>query len=136
MHRTTIKITFEDCEGEWTEQSKTWEEEIELPANYEICSTCLGEGSHVNPSIDSHGITMDEWENEWDDESREMYLSGGYDVTCNECKGLRVVPVIDEKYINQYGTEKQRKALKYHNESLKEEAQYNRMVASEIAYGC
>ena len=62
----------------------------------EVCPRCCGEGTHVNPSIDGNGISADEWYNEWDDESREMYLTGGYDVTCEECHGSNVVDVLDE----------------------------------------
>jgi hypothetical protein len=71
-------------------------EEVTLPTVLEVCGRCRGEGSHCNPNIDGNGITSSEWA-EWDDESREMYMSGGYDVTCEECGGLRVVPTIDEK---------------------------------------
>lgn len=70
------------------------EEEYEVPFKFEVCGTCEGKGSHVNPSIDSHGITQDEWA-EWDDEEREGYFSGMYDVTCYECDGERVVPCPD-----------------------------------------
>lgn len=60
-----------------------FEEEHELPACWEICDRCKGEGTHTNPNIDGHGITMEEWHGpDWDDESREMYMSGGYDVAC------------------------------------------------------
>lgn len=72
-------------------------EEREFPAKYEVCSTCDGKGSHVNPSIDSHGIGAEEWDRDWDDESREGYFSGAYDVRCAECDGARVVPVLDEE---------------------------------------
>lgn len=73
------------------------EEEVELPTKYAVCTRCEGKGSHVNPSIDGHGISGEEWNGpDWDDESREMYMTGGYDVACYECKGLRVVTVVDE----------------------------------------
>ena len=65
-----------------------------VPVIYEVCDVCDGRGTYVNPSIDSHGIGADEW-NEWDDDEREDYCSGRYDVGCHECGGLRVVPVPD-----------------------------------------
>lgn len=69
-----------------------------FPTKKEVCPRCEGEGRHVNPSIDGHGITAEEWLGpDWDDESRETYLAGGYDVPCYECKGLRVVDVPDEE---------------------------------------
>lgn len=85
--RPTIKFEMENDEGD--------EVEVELPAKYEVCHRCEGEGKHVNPNIDGHGITAEEWERDWDEESREAYFAGRYDVTCEECKGERVVPVVD-----------------------------------------
>lgn len=69
--------------------------EFSIPAVYDVCSRCEGTGSHVNPSIDGHGIPGDDecWH---DDDFRSMYFGGGYDVTCEECDGLRVVLVADE----------------------------------------
>lgn len=63
---------------------------IRIPAKYEVCGTCRGHGSHVNPAIDSHGITQSEME-ELGDDFREGYFRGDYDVTCAECEGKRVV---------------------------------------------
>lgn len=83
-----IEFTFENDDGE--------EIGHEFPAKKEVCGRCLGEGKHTDPSIDGHGISQEEWANEWDEESRENYFSGVYDVTCSVCNGLRVVDVIDE----------------------------------------
>lgn len=75
--------------------------EITVPARMEVCGRCDGHGTHTNPSIDGHGITMDEWRGpEWDDESREAYLSGRYDVTCGTCQGTNVVPVPDLRSVS------------------------------------
>ena len=79
------------CEGD-----EDCSEEIEVPIKFEVCQTCNGKGSHVNPSIDSNGISSEEWDNDWSFEEQEMYMNGGYDVTCYECNGKRVVPEIDE----------------------------------------
>jgi hypothetical protein len=68
--------------------------EIALPATFDVCETCRGKGSHVNPSIDSHGLTAEDFAE--DPEFREDYVSGRYDVPCAECAGRRVVPVVDE----------------------------------------
>lgn len=56
-----------------------------------ICPTCEGNGTHVNPAIDGHGITAEEMY-ELGDDFREDYMRGVYDVSCEECKGMRVVP--------------------------------------------
>lgn len=70
-------------------------EEIEksFPAKYKVCGTCDGKGKHVNPSIDSHGLSREDFDN--DPDFAEDYFSGCYDVPCNECHGNRVTPEID-----------------------------------------
>ncbi len=60
------------------------------------CPTCEGRGTHVNPSIDSNGISAEEMD-EHGEEFRRDYISGVYDVRCSQCRGLRVVPD-DEEY--------------------------------------
>lgn len=72
-------------------------EAFEFPARTEVCSRCDGEGTHVNPSIDGNGITASEWAEEWDEDERDSYMRGVYDVTCEECEGRNVVTVIDEE---------------------------------------
>lgn len=69
-----------------------------LPTRMEVCPRCHGRGSHVNPSIDGNGISADDecWQ---DDDFREMYFGGGYDVTCERCQGRNVVEVLDEDRI-------------------------------------
>ena len=67
--------------------------ELRLPLKKEVCPVCEGHGTHVNPAIDSHGISSEEF---WDDpDFEEGYFSGRYDVRCNRCQGLRVVDTID-----------------------------------------
>ena len=63
----------------------------EISFRFTVCDICDGKGSYVNPSIDAHGIGGDEW-NEMEQSDRDMYLSGGYDVTCGCCGGQRVIP--------------------------------------------
>lgn len=68
-----------------------------LPTRFEVCPRCEGNGKHDHPAF-SNGITGEEWNGpDWDDESREAYMSGGYDVHCEECNGERVVPVLDRE---------------------------------------
>lgn len=68
-------------------------EEFELPVKYEVCMTCGGKGSHVNPSIDACGISSDDFDDDPDFE--EEYFSGAYNVTCYGCAGKRLVVEID-----------------------------------------
>jgi hypothetical protein len=98
-----------------------------LPFKFEVCGTCGGKGSHVNPSIDSHGITASEWEEDYDEESRETYMSGGYDVPCNECGGQRVVPEIDEARADKKCLDAYRAWQKNEYESAAERAYQQRM---------
>lgn len=79
--------------------AELWDEngdefEAEVPFKFEVCPTCNGKGSHVNPSIDSHGISPEEFAEDPDFE--ESYHRGDYNVPCYECAGLRVVAVPDE----------------------------------------
>ena len=63
----------------------------EIPGRFEVCGICDGKGSHVNPSIDAHGLGPDDFAE--DPDFADAYFSGAYDQTCNECRGKRVVMV-------------------------------------------
>jgi len=69
------------------------DEEHALPAKFELCPRCRGEGSHVNPSIDGNGLTADDFAE--DPDFAESYMAGDYDVRCEECQGERVIAVPD-----------------------------------------
>lgn len=81
--RNQIPIVFLDDDSE-----------VQLPTKKEVCAACRGNGTHVNPSIDSHGISAEEMAE--DPDFAESYMRGDYDVTCYVCGGLRVVDVVDE----------------------------------------
>jgi hypothetical protein len=80
----TIRVTITNDDEEM---------EVDFPAKFEVCSTCSGRGSHVNPNIDRNGISREDFDADQDFE--EEYSSGRYDVQCYECRGLRVVPAVD-----------------------------------------
>jgi len=105
------------------------EEEIALPIEFEVCPMCSGKGKHVHPDIDGHGISMDEWNDEWSYEEQEAYMSGGYDVTCYECNGKRVIPVIDEKKADS-------KALKQWDDQQRAIAELEAEERAERRFGC
>jgi hypothetical protein len=75
-----------------------WEEDEDithrLRCKWEVCETCNGNGRHVNAGIDCNGLTAEDFYE--DPEFEAEYFSGTFDVTCNECNGRRVVPVLDE----------------------------------------
>jgi hypothetical protein len=85
--RMTITFMLDQDEGEPLD--------CVFPFKFDVCGTCDGKGKHVNPSIDSEGITGSEME-ELGPEFMEDYMGGVYDVPCAECGGQRVVPVVDE----------------------------------------
>lgn len=70
----------------------------EFPARFEVCPTCDGKGTHVNPSIDASGYYPDEDEDYYDDgEDGSPYERVVYDVPCGTCSGKRVVLEIDRR---------------------------------------
>ena len=70
-----------------------------IPSTVKVCFTCQGRGSHVNPDIDSHGITASEM-SELGEDFQESYFSGVYDVDCAQCKGNKVIAVVDHNACN------------------------------------
>lgn len=56
---------------------------------YIVCPVCDGHGVTVNPNIDAHGLTEEDFYD--DPEFREDYRNGVYNVQCGACHGKRVV---------------------------------------------
>lgn len=75
---------------------------VTLPAKYGVCTECEGHGTIMNPSIAEHAYSMEEFLESYDEEEREHYFKRGgmYDIPCTECKGARVVDVVDEDSLN------------------------------------
>lgn len=88
MATLTMKWTY-DIDGD--------EVEVDLPAKYEVCGTCEGNGTHLNPSIGQHAYSSEEFYESFDEEEQEQYFKRGgmYDVQCEECNGKRVIAVPD-----------------------------------------
>jgi len=102
----------------------------EFPATFEVCGLCDGQGSHVNPSIDAHGISAEEF---YDDPGfAEDYFNGVYNVACYECKGLRVTPTIDTNNL----TDQQKKDYDVLQEKIRDDAMYAAECAAERRMGC
>jgi hypothetical protein len=101
--------------------------EHELPVRFEICDTCQGRGSHVNPSIDSHGLSAEDFAE--DPDFTEDYMSGRYDQTCSECHGLRVVEVVDRDQCDKA-------LLALYDASMKADAEFAAVCAAERRFGC
>jgi hypothetical protein len=87
---------------------------------YEVCPTCDGKGTHVNPSIDCCGLTAEDFAE--DPDFAESYHRGMYDQPCNQCRGRRVVPEPhpDEKAALEYIEKKAIDDAAYHAECMAE----------------
>ena len=118
----TAQVMVEDEDGDEILET--------MPVRFEKCGLCNGTGSHVNPSIDSGGLTSDDFYD--DPDFAEEYTSGRYDVTCYECGGKRVSPVVDEGRLS----DNNRKVLQDLEERARWEAEYEAEVAMERRYGC
>jgi hypothetical protein len=77
----------------------TTQDGIEVPVSFEVCPTCEGRGSHVNPSIDAHGLSADDFAE--DPDFAEDYWSGAYDVPCYLCGGATTTPVCEDAEIRR-----------------------------------
>jgi hypothetical protein len=58
---------------------------------WEICPACEGHGKVDHPAF-SNGITSSEW-NDIDQQDRQSYMAGDYDVACESCRSLGRVKV-------------------------------------------
>ena len=112
----TIEFAKETEDGDY--------EDLTLHCHYEVCGTCHGKGHHVNPSIDSHGISSDEFYE--DPDFAESYFRGDYNQTCVECHGNNVVPVPDEDDPN----------IKHWNDYLQGKYEMYAEMAAERRAGC
>lgn len=107
------------------------EREVDIQCEWVVCPRCHGDGKHVHPDVDGHGISPDEFAE--DPDFAEAYFEGVYDVTCYECGGMRVIaelPDEDAKHL----TSEQRSAIKQHNEHQRELAHEARLRARGIEY--
>lgn len=114
-----FEIPLENDDGE--------EEILYLPAEFDVCPVCDGKGTHVNPSIDAHGITADEFSD--DPDFRDEYFSGRYDVPCYACKTKRVYPQPNAK------TDEEKEILARVDEWMEDEYHYRSICAAERRMG-
>lgn len=105
--------------------------ELELSAKYHECDVCYGKGTHVNPSIDSGGISSDDefWDEDMDDATGESrYFRGGYDVVCYTCNGEKVIPIVDRSKCSQ-------KDLEIYDQLMEDQADFRSQQESERRSG-
>ena len=70
-----------------------------MPSDTVVCPRCRGRGSHVSPAIDGDGFTGEEWAM-MDEDFKESYWNGNFDVICSVCNGLRVTAKIATNQLN------------------------------------
>ena len=115
-----VRVPFDDEDGNGFE-------DMELPIVFEVCPTCGGSGTHVNPSVDCDGLSAEDFAE--DPEFAENYFGGCYDVACYECDGERVIPVLDRSRIDPA-------IMKRLDEKAKDDAEYRSLENFERRMGC
>jgi hypothetical protein len=101
--------------------------EQEIPAVWAICDRCRGNGKHDHPAF-SNGITADEWNGpDWDEESRDAYLSGRYDVQCGDCCGTGKVLEADWDNMDPDLAKRYEEDLREEARGAREDAYWRRM---------
>ena len=66
---------------------------------WHVCPVCQGDGKTVNPAIDCHGLTAEDFRE--DPDFAESYREGLYDIPCRACNGKRVVTKARIKELEQ-----------------------------------
>ena len=84
------------------EEDEVGELETQLLVNieWEVCESCGGRGVYVNPNIDAHGLSREDFDE--DPDFADDYRSGVYDVRCGECRGERVVPIARARSVEDH----------------------------------
>ncbi len=100
--------------------------EMELPTTWAVCSVCRGAGTHVNPSIDSGGLSAEHLDD--DPDFAEDYFGGVYDVPCNRCGGRTTERVVGLEALTK--TERE-----LYTRQLRDDADCRAMQLAEIAAG-
>ena len=69
-----------------------------IPVVMIVCPTCDGRGAYVNPNIDRHGLSREDFDEDID--FAESYWNREYDVRCDHCMGSNVIPwPVNEEHV-------------------------------------
>ena len=123
----TIEFTYTD-HSESTEGSETDEsgEVTEaLPARWEICHICEGDGKHSRHM----GAITESDRAQWSEEEIQGYFAGAYDIKCDDCKGMGKTLVLNVEAISDPDTKRDVKR------QLRESRKLAKEQAHEIAMG-
>jgi len=85
--------------------------------------------SYQDRMIDAGGISSEDFYD--DPEFAEDYQSGVYDITCPQCSGKRVEPIVDESRLD----DEQKAAMEHMEEAAREEEYDRRTRMAESGYG-
>lgn len=124
-----VFVGDDEPESDTQDTTEDGERFLFLPAQMEVCGRCEGDGTHWHPAFDN-GITQEDRDRDWDDESWEGLMSGAYDVRCTECNGEKVVPVPSER------VPEDDRALVLYYEWIEDDRAYRAEVAAERRMGC
>ncbi len=115
-------VTTVEFLDHWNEETERYET-VHLPAKYEVCPDCKGEGKS---SAYLGAFTRDELD-EMGDEFIDDYRAGNFDRPCERCAGNRVIAVVDEELCDP--------ALLQEYKKMKDDEAESRMAeAAERAY--
>lgn len=125
-----MKITLKWYDDDGDEISE------EFPAKHEVCCDCGGHGTHLREAIREHAYSMEEFRESFDEEEAAEYFTRGgrYDVTCDTCKGNRVVPAVDEDSLSSKQRESFAQYCEYREEAEQEAYTDRRMREAECGY--
>lgn len=98
--------------------------ELSLPAKRIVCPCCDGAGTELRGGLKGLAISDESMQ---DDDFRESYFGGDYDVQCSECKGENVVLVVDETKLSPRMLERYHRALQAKQDYELEKAHERRM---------
>lgn len=101
-----------------------------LPAERVVCQSCRGNGHHFRSDLDENRMIELIME-DGDDEEMDHYRRGGYDQTCQECKGRNVVDQVDWDAFSEAFPKESRKIDNW-NDCESDSRDY---AASERAFG-
>lgn len=110
QHRKQVTIEVVDEDGMV---------EVLVPVTFDVCCTCHGCGVVVNPDIDRHGLSREDFAE--DPDFAEDYFSGVYNITCPECCGRNVVPKPDYSRMNTDSARLVDKYLRDRQRSIREQ---------------
>lgn len=101
------------------------DEEVPIPARWELCDRCGGRKYLPFPGIAFTADDMAEAGPEFYDD----YMNGTYDEACPECKGEGMIAVPNERLCTP-------EQLKAYEDRERAEADYRAVRDMEIRYGC